>query len=69
MERDLTPFLPSLFCLPQVEKDIDNKNRELADPHWHFEHDPRVAPEMKPILDRMDSGGIPWTWGGSTPNI
>jgi RHS repeat-associated protein len=51
----------------QLKNDIDNKVKGVAKPHWHFDHDPRVAKEMAPILEKMDKAGIPWSWGAQTP--
>lgn len=53
----------------QIDKDIANLLAGYAKPHWHFEHDPRVAPEMLPLLDRMNSNNITWTSGHSTPTL
>ncbi len=53
----------------QIGKDIENLNNGVANPHWHFDHDPSVAPEMAPLLKRLDDAGIPWTWGKSTPSF
>jgi hypothetical protein len=36
----------------QIDKDIKLKKQGLANPHWHFEHDPSKAPEMKPLLEK-----------------
>lgn len=51
----------------QSEKDKGYKERGEADPHWHFEHDPKTAPEMKTILDILEKAGIPWTSGPTAP--
>ncbi|MHC5539237.1 RHS repeat-associated core domain-containing protein [Singulisphaera rosea] len=53
----------------QIGKDIENLNNGVANPHWHFDHDPRVAPEMAPLLKRLKDAGMPWTWGQSTPSF
>ena len=53
----------------QITKDIYNRNNGTANPHWHFEHDPRLAPEMEPLLKRLDQARIKWTWGPSTPTL
>ena len=53
----------------QITKDIENLKSGTANPHWHFEHDPRVAPEMAPLLKRLEDAGITWTWGSSTPTF
>ena len=47
----------------QIDKDIVNKVAGDANPHWHFEHDPGTAPEMKPLLKKMDDNGITRTHG------
>ena len=47
----------------QIDKDIKLKKQGLANPHWHFEHDPSKAPEMKPLLEKMRKGNIPWAFG------
>ncbi len=47
----------------QLDKDIANRQTGAADPHWHFEHDPTKAPEMKPVLDKLDQAGISWSHG------
>ncbi|HVS59523.1 MAG TPA: RHS repeat-associated core domain-containing protein, partial [Gemmatimonadaceae bacterium] len=47
----------------QIQKDITNKGLGLANPYWHFEHDPRVAREMDPLLRALDDAGIPWGVG------
>lgn len=47
----------------QIDKDIKLKKQRLANPHWHFEHDPSKAPEMKPLLEKMRKGNIPWAFG------
>lgn len=47
----------------QIDKDIKLKKHGLANSHWHFEHDPSKAPEMKPLLEKMRKGNIPWTFG------
>jgi hypothetical protein len=47
----------------QLDKDIRNMKLGRASPHWHFEYDPRIAPEMEPLLRKMEAGGIPWTFG------
>ncbi|WP_187355323.1 hypothetical protein ['Paenibacillus yunnanensis' Narsing Rao et al. 2020] len=51
----------------QIEKDIKLLNSEEAKPHWHFEHNPTTAPEMKPLLDKLTGAGIPWTYGPDKP--
>ncbi|HEX9062344.1 MAG TPA: hypothetical protein VF941_19405 [Clostridia bacterium] len=51
----------------QIDKDIKYKRSGDANPHWHFEHDPSKAPEMKPLLDKLDKAGISWTHGSSAP--
>jgi len=51
----------------QMDKDIANAKLGQANPHWHFEHDPTQAPEMKPLLDKLNQNGIPWTSGHTTP--
>ena len=51
----------------QIDTDINLRDALGANPHWHFEHDPRVAPEMKPLLEKLDSNKIPWTFGSSAP--
>ena len=38
----------------QIDKDIKLKKQGLANPHWHFEHDPSKAPEMKPLLEKWE---------------
>jgi hypothetical protein len=52
----------------QIDKDIMYYQRGMATPHWHFEHDPRIAPEMLPLLNRLETAGIRWTWGRTAPN-
>ena len=47
--------------------DIRYKKLEPADPYWHFEHDPRIAPEMAPLLKKLEDAGIKWSWGPRTP--
>lgn len=47
----------------QIDKDAANKAAGDADPHWHFEHDPSKAADMKPVLDKLDAAGIPYTHG------
>ena len=47
----------------QLNKDIANKLTMKANPHWHFDHDPRQSPEMKGILRKMKKNGISWTYG------
>ncbi|WP_226478706.1 hypothetical protein, partial [Pseudomonas sp. MWU16-30323] len=51
----------------QIDKDIKLKNSQGANPHWHFEHDPRVAPEMGSVLQKLESANIPWTFGPKAP--
>jgi hypothetical protein len=51
----------------QIDKDIANKISGRANPHWHFDHDPSVAPEMTDILNRLKGANIKWTWGATTP--
>ncbi len=51
----------------QIEKDIKNKKAGTANPHWHFDHDPTQAAEMAPLIKKLKEGGIPWTWGKTTP--
>jgi hypothetical protein len=51
----------------QIDKDIINLKNGSANPHWHFEHDPATAPEMKPLLDKLDANGIKWTYGSTPP--
>ncbi|WP_019910177.1 hypothetical protein [Paenibacillus sp. HW567] len=51
----------------QINKDIELFNSGEANPHWHFDHDPTVSPEMKPLLDKLTSAGIPWTFGPKKP--
>ena len=53
----------------QARKDGILKREKLANPHWHFEHDPRGASEMKKILEILEENNIPYTWGPNTPNI
>jgi hypothetical protein len=53
----------------QIEQDIDNRKSGKANPHWHFEYDPRTAAEMADLLKRLEQGGIPWTWGPTTPTF
>jgi RHS repeat-associated protein len=53
----------------QIDKDIANKLAGDADPHWHFEHDPSVAEEMKPLLKKMDDNGITRTHGKTFPGF
>jgi hypothetical protein len=53
----------------QIEKDIQNLRDGVAKPHWHFEHDPRVAKEMAPLLEKLEKAGINWTWGPNAPNL
>lgn len=45
----------------QIDKDALGKEAGTANPHWHFEHDPTKADEMKPILDKLKENNIPWT--------
>lgn len=47
----------------QIDVDAELKRQGKSDPHWHFENDPRVAPEMKPMLDKLDKADIPWSFG------
>jgi hypothetical protein len=51
----------------QIRKDILYKSRGEANPHWHFEHDPRQASEMGRLLRMLEEAGIPWTFGSSVP--
>lgn len=51
----------------QIAKDIANAKKGRAKPHWHFEHDPRLDPQMAPLLRLMKNTGITWTWGSKTP--
>ncbi|WP_436487186.1 DUF6531 domain-containing protein [Chitinophaga sp. ARDCPP14] len=51
----------------QIDKDIANKVAGRADPHWHFDHDPGVATEMKALLKKMDDAGITRTHGKTYP--
>ncbi len=53
--------------LSQIKKDIFHRNQQLANPYWHFEHDPTVASEMKPLLDMSEEAGMPWSFGSSNP--
>ncbi|WP_207513596.1 RHS repeat-associated core domain-containing protein [Longitalea luteola] len=52
----------------QLDKDIANKAAGRANPHWHFEHDPSVADDMKDFLKKMDDNGIPRTHGKTYPD-
>lgn len=47
----------------QLNKDIANKLSMRANPHWHFDHDPRKSPEMRSLLRKMKKNGITWTYG------
>jgi hypothetical protein len=47
----------------QIDRDISFKKLGLANPHWHFNHDPIVAPEMRTLLKKLDDAGVPWTHG------
>ena len=49
----------------QIERDIILKNKKAANPYWHFDHDPTVAPEMEPLLEMLSKAGIRWTYGSS----
>ena len=51
----------------QLNKDVRNMKLGRSNPHWHFENDPRVAPEMKPLLERMEANGVAWTYGPKPP--
>ncbi|WP_449432090.1 RHS repeat domain-containing protein [Pseudomonas putida] len=52
----------------QIDRDIQLKESEFGTrPHWHFEHDPRVAPEMRGILSKLEQANIPWTHGPAAP--
>ncbi len=51
----------------QIGKDLDNLQMGRANPHWHFENDPKLEPKMGPLLDQLDGGEIPWTWGPDAP--
>ena len=51
----------------QIAVDRGNKQRGLADPHWHFDHDPTLAPEMEPVLRQLEEAQIPWTHGHNDP--
>jgi hypothetical protein len=51
----------------QADRDMENKRRRRADPHWHFEHDPRTHPQLKPLLEKLTAGDVPWTWGPIAP--
>ncbi len=53
----------------QIEKDVANRKEGVADPHWHFEHDPTIAPEMKPLLKLLKDGKVLWTAGSTTPKL
>ena len=50
----------------QIEKDALNAQKG-GKPHWHFEHDPSKAPDMKPVLDALNKNKIPWSWGSAAP--
>jgi hypothetical protein len=43
----------------QIDKDRVNSKTGDANPYWHFEHDSTQAPEMKPLLDKLDQSEIP----------
>lgn len=47
----------------QLDKDIANKQLGIANPHWHFEHDPNQIAEMQDILKKMDKNGITRSFG------
>ena len=47
----------------QVEKDIYYKNSGMANPYWHFEHNPESAEEMKLILRDLKNAGIKYSYG------
>jgi hypothetical protein len=49
----------------QAQKDALNRATGDADPHWHFEHDPRNSREMMPVLRILRDANIPMTMGGT----
>jgi RHS repeat-associated protein len=51
----------------QLDKDIVNKSRGVADPHWHFEHDPKTGVDMDDFVKKMEENDIPWTHGKTFP--
>ena len=51
----------------QISKDIAYFEAGKANPHWHFEHNPRVANEMEPLLKQLEDAGIPWSFGSNIP--
>jgi hypothetical protein len=51
----------------QADTDIMLKNAGRSNPHWHFENDPRVAPDMRSLLDKLTNNGISWTYGSKAP--
>ncbi len=53
----------------QITKDAGYYARGEATPHWHFEHSPLVAPEMQPVLARLEAAGIRWTSGSVAPQV
>jgi RHS repeat-associated protein len=47
----------------QLNKDIANKLSGRANPHWHFDHDPTKAKDMKSLLKKMKKHGITFSHG------
>ncbi|WP_308860532.1 RHS repeat domain-containing protein [Myroides albus] len=52
----------------QLDKDIANKLSGKANPHWHFDHDPTEALDMKEFLKKMDDNGITRSHGKNYPH-
>jgi len=53
----------------QLARDVVLKKKGLANPHWHFEHDPSNVAEMQPLLKELKTHGIMWTTGKHTPTL
>jgi hypothetical protein len=51
----------------QVKTDAAGRSAGVSNPHWHFDHDPGTAPEMRPVLYMLEKNGIPWTFGAEAP--
>ena len=52
-----------------LNRDIQNKKRELLILIGIFEHDPSDVPEMQDLLKKMDDNGITRFHGISTPDF
>ena len=51
----------------QIAKDIAYRDAGMANPYWHFDHDPTTDPDMITRINTLESHNIPWSSGPNNP--